>query len=329
MGKHEQSRKWLLTVNNPIEHDLSHDQIKLILDSIKNIGYWCMCDEVGVKDHTFHTHVFIYRASPIKFSFLKEHFPSAHIDYCRGTCGQNRDYVRKEGKYSGSVKEDTNLKNTFEEFGQCPDEKQGHRTDLDNFYNFIKDGMSDVEIIEADPNYIKHIDKIDKIRQMVKADEFKNTFRTMDVQYWYGVTGSGKTRTVLTEFGYENVYRVSDYTHPFDTYRCQDVLLLDEFRSDLKIGFMLNLLDGYPLYLPCRYNDKVACFTKVFILSNISLEDQYCNVQREQRETWNAFIRRINCVKYFNADGGLKSYGSALDFIRGFKPVDEKIVPFN
>lgn len=327
MGKFEQSRKWLLTINNPEDHGLSHEVIKSTLSTIKNIEYYCMCDEVGIQDHTYHTHVFIYRPSPIKFTFLKEHFPSAHIDYCKGTCLQNREYVRKEGKYLGSIKEDTNLKDTFEEFGSCPDEKQGKRTDLDNLYSYIKDGMSDVEILESDPTYIKHLDKIDRCRQIIKADEYKSTFRDLDVQYWYGVTGSGKTRTVLEHFGYENVYRVSDYTHPFDSYKCQDVLVLDEFRSDLKIGLMLNLLDGYPLDLPCRYNNKTACFTKVYIISNIPLEQQYVNIQREQSETWLAFCRRINVVKYFN-EKGLQKYGTVHDFLYGWVNASEE-VPFN
>lgn len=328
MSKYAQSRKWLLTINNPADHDLDHENIKRILSGIKNIGYYCMCDEIGLKDKTYHTHVFIYRKSPIKFTYLKDNFPQAHIDWCNGTCLQNRDYVRKEGKYLGSLKEDTNLKDTFEEFGQCPEEHQGKRSDLDTLYEFIKDGMSDAEIIDSDPNYIKHIDKIDRCRQLLKAEQYKNIFRELDVQYWYGVTGSGKTRTVMDHWGYENVYRVSDYTHPFDTYKCQDVLILDEFRSDLKIGLMLNLLDGYPLDLPCRYNNKVACFTKVYIISNVSLDQQYSNMQRDQKDTWQAFLRRIKTVKFFD-ESGLKKMGSPHDFLYGFSEVPkDEFIPF-
>ena len=125
------------------------------------------------------------------------------------------------------------------------------------------------------------------------------------------------------------MYRVSDYTHPFDSYKCQDILVLDEFRSDLKIGLMLNLLDGYPLDLPCRYNNKTACFTKVFIISNVGLDTQYSNIQREQKDTWLAFCRRIQAVKYFNEDG-LKWYGTPHDYLYGFREVSkDDFVPFN
>ena len=46
--------------------------------------------------------------------------------------------------------------------------------------------------------------------------------------------------------------------------------------------------------LPCRYEDKVACFTEVYIISNIPLEQQYPNVQVEEPESYAAFLRRIN-----------------------------------
>ena len=83
---------------------------------------------------------------------------------------------------------------------------------------------------------------------------------------------------------------------PFDGYAGQDVLLFDEFRSSLPIADMLKYLDGYPLMLPCRYGDRVACYTKVYLLSNIPMEKQYPNIQLEEPETWRAFLRRFSGV---------------------------------
>ena len=48
--------------------------------------------------------------------------------------------------------------------------------------------------------------------------------------------------------------------------------------------------------LPCRYADKVACFTTVYLVSSISIEKQYPNVQYEEPETWQAFRRRFHEV---------------------------------
>ena len=47
-----------------------------------------------------------------------------------------------------------------------------------------------------------------------------------------------------------------DYFHPFDNYRGQDVIVFDEFRSGINFSLFLQLIDAYPVELPCRYNNK-------------------------------------------------------------------------
>jgi hypothetical protein len=100
----------------------------------------------------------------------------------------------------------------------------------------------------------------------------------------------------MEKYGYENVHRVSNYKHPFDTYHAQNVLVLEEFRSSLPIEEMLHYLDGYPIRLPARYSDKVACYEKVYIVSNWIYEQQYENIQAQYPETYQAFERRINFI---------------------------------
>lgn len=297
-----QSRKWLLTINNPKDNGLEHDAIRKILEKFKAVKYWCMCDEVG-KEGTYHTHLFIQGGTPIKFVTVKNKFPKAHIDYCRGTAQENRDYIRKEGKYKGSTKEETNLPETFEESGDCIPERQGQRNDIIDLYDMIKSGMSNYEILEQNPEVMLHIDKVERVRYVVKQEEYKNKFRELQVCYCYGAAGCGKTRSIMEQYGYENVCRITDYKHPFDNYKGQDVIIFEEFRSSLKIQDMLNYLDGYPLDLPCRYNNKIACFTKIFIISNISLDEQYPDVQRNFEETWKAFLRRLHYIWIYSASG--------------------------
>ena len=165
---------------------------------------------------------------------------------------------------------------------------------MSKLYDLVKDGLSDFEIIDSNPRYIQQLDKIENVRQILRYEQFKNCFRELDVSYITGATGAGKTRSVMEKYGYQNVYRVTDYDHPFDSYKGQDVIVFEEFRSSLKIQDMLNYLDGYPCELPCRYNNKLACFTKVYIITNISFNQQYINIQAESKETWKAFCRRIH-----------------------------------
>lgn len=322
-----QSRKWLLTINNPEKHGCTHETIKVALSTIKDITYWCMCDETG-KGDTYHTHLFIYRKNTMRFSMIKNKFPVAHIDYCRGTAQENRDYIRKEGKYAETEKAETNHIETFEEFGECPVERQGARNDLTDLYDMIKEGCSDYEILAMNPSYMMQLDKIERCRQIVNEEKYKHEFRQMQVEYWYGKSGAGKTRTVMEMYNYE-AYRITDQKHPFDGYSGQDVVIFEEFRSTYKIQDMLNYLDGYPLRLPCRYQNKMACYTKVYILSNVVLKDQYRETQGEYEETWNAFLRRIHKVKVFTVNG-IVDYENVNDYLHGFRPViDEKELPFD
>jgi len=310
--KHEkdhQSRKWLITINNPLNYGLDHKKIKEELGRIKSIKYWCLSDEIGLNEGTYHTHIFIACANGVRFSTLKNRFPIAHFDLAKGTSQQNRDYVFKEGeKWEKSKKKETNLANTHEEWGELPLERQGRKYEYADIYDLIKQGYSDYEILDQYPEIMPQLDKIERARMTIKHEEFKNIPRQIEVTYIWGDTGTGKTRYIMEKYGYENVYRVTSKTHPFDGYHCQDVITFEEFCGQFNIQEMLNYLDIYPIELPARYNNKVACYTKVFLTSNMDLKDLYPNIKRRENKTWLAFMRRINKVMVFSADGSFREY---------------------
>jgi Putative viral replication protein. len=295
MAKDTQSRKWQLTINNPADKGYSHEVLKEKASFLKSLVYWCLSDEIG-ENKTYHIHFYLAFSSAVRFSTLQNLFEGAHFEMAKGTSQQNRDYVFKEGKWEKDKKKETNLSDTHEEYGEMPMERQGHRADIEDLYDMIKSGMSNYEIMETAPQYLLNIDKVEKVRQIVKEESYKTTFRNLKVDYIYGSTGVGKTRGIMELYGYQNVFRITDYEHPFDNYKGQDIVIFEEFRSSLRIQDMLNYLDGYPLELPCRYSNKIACFTKVYLITNIALSGQYEGIQRECKETWDAFLRRINRV---------------------------------
>lgn len=323
--KEIRSRKWQLTVNNPIEHAMPHDRIIYNLERYKSLVYWCMCDETG-ESGTYHTHIFLCFTDAQRFSTLKNLFPSAHFEVAKGTCAENREYITKSGRWEKTAKAETNHSDTFEEFGNMPIERQGSRNDLTDLYDMIKQGLSNFEILEIAPKYMMNVEKIDRARQVIREEKYKREFRKLEVYYIFGSTGLGKTRAVMEDYGYENVFRVTDYKNPFDMYEGQEVIIFEEFRSDLKISQMLNYLDGYPLQLPCRYNNKTACYLKVYIITNIPLEDQYRDVQRTYTETWAAFLRRISTVVEY-AEKEIKIY-TVSDYLDRFHTVKDSDNPF-
>lgn len=311
----QQSRKWQLTINNPVDNGFSHDVIKAILAKMKSVKYWCMSDEIG-KNETYHTHLFIYGSSGIRFDTIKAKFPKAHIEFCNGTAQENRDYIRKDGKWKGSIKEETNLPETFEECGTVPLERQGQRNDLIDLYDMILNGYTDYEILTANPEYMVHLKTIDTARQKIRDKEFGENVRILEVTYNYGKSGTGKSYSVLNEYGYKNVYRVTNYKNPFDFYNGEDVIVFEEFRSSLRFEEFLNYLDIYPIKLPSRYNDKTACYTKVYINTNISLEEQYPQLRKEHLENWKALVRRIHKINHFKGNVEIVRYDSYDDYCK-------------
>lgn len=326
-NKDAQSNKYQLTINNPLEKDLSHEKIKeILLTKFKTLEYACMADEIGLNEKTSHTHIFIYFNSRVRFSTVKKAFPTAHIEQSRGSIEQNIAYVEKSGKWENDIKHGTKIDGTFEEIGNRPkSENHGKNADMAELYDLVKLGWTNSQILEYNNDYILYMERTERLRTILLTEKYKGTRRLdLVVTYIYGVTGSGKTRSVMDEYGDSDVYRVTDYRHPFDSYNCQPVLVFDEFRSSLMIKDMLNYLDIYPIELPARYSNKYACYNKIFIISNWCLEKQYADLQQDDEESWNAFLRRIHKVKVFY-DDKVVTYNSVAEYIRrdvDFRPID-------
>ena len=302
MANNSRSRKWLLTINNPCEHNLDHTSINEKMKMF-NWSYYCLSDEEGGEENTYHTHLYFYCKNAVGFKKVKSVFESAHIDKACGSSKENRDYIRKEGKHFD--KSSTSVEGSFEEYGELPlDNSEQCIKVSDDVYNMIKDGCSNSEIIDAHPSYMSKIASIDSTRNMLLYDKFRNEFRNVEVTYIFGSTGAGKTRYVMDKFGYKNVCKITSYKHPFDNYDAEDVILLDEFHSQIDLPDLLQITDGYPLKLDARYSDKVACYSKVFIISNKDLSEQYLEEQASNKESYNALIRRIKTIIKYDSKNG-------------------------
>lgn len=305
MTNNTQSRKWMLTINNPKDHGFDHEKI-VSAAGLFNPDYFCFADEIG-ESGTYHTHIFIYSQSPIRFSTMKNRFPTAHIEKAVGTAQDNRDYIRKEGRWADTKKSETSVEDTFFEYGKLPVPKEENNPKMYKLLQDVKDGLTTTEIIDDSPSFAFKSRDIDALREAYTSAEFKSKFRDMMVIYLYGASGTGKTSGIYKNHPPNEICRITDYNGKngirFDSYHGQSVLVFEEFFSQVPIEMMLNYLDIYPLTLPARYNDRTACYTTVYITSNTPLEKQYMHIQRNKPETWKAFLRRIHKVYEYTADG--------------------------
>lgn len=305
-----QARKWLLTINNPLTAGLNHSVIVDLLVQF-HPAYFCLADEIATTG-TFHTHVYLYSHSPIRFGTVKRRFPTAHIDKALGSSAENRDYIRKEGKWAGTDKVETQVADSFLEYGAPPSEEEEKAPKMYQLIKDVEDGFTTPEIIRSNPSFALKGRDIDDLRVRLTTEKAQNENRKLMVYYLFGAAGTGKTRSIMDKYPAKDVCRITDYggrngVH-FDAYISQPVLVFEEYHSQIPIAAMLNYLDIYPVRLPARYSDKVACYDTVYITSNIPLDQQYRDVQRCELETWRAFLRRIHKVVEFRQmkDGSVK-----------------------
>jgi len=280
----KRSRNWLLTNNYKEEQPVSNDDLLKYIQDITGLVYTAFQLEQG-EQGTRHHQIYISFKNAKSFDTIKKLFPKAHIESVQGTPQQASDYCTKSDSRIGEPVI----------YGTLP--VQGKRTDMEDIYEMIVNGSSNQEIRETHPSqYIRYKQRINDVRQELLEEQFRTVFRDVDVVYLKDAPGVGKTRYIMEKYGYENVHRVTNYEHPFDTYRGQRVLVLEEFRNSLPIEQILNLLDGYPVLLPARYGDKVACYDKVYIVSNWEYKEQYKHIQEKYPTTAQALDRRINFV---------------------------------
>lgn len=290
-------RKWQITINNIDEIGIDFDNLKNIIKKRwPAVEYFCYCEEVGKETGKRHWHMFLKHPNGINGSSILKVFPGAHLEYCTGTCKQNRDYIYKEGKYEGSEKEDTRQEGMQYEFGECPEESQGQRNDLIELRELIKEGKSNAEIYSINAQYLKYANSIDKIRLDILSDKNGNEWRDIEVTYIEGATGTGKTRGIVESYGYRNIWRIVKDDYSWNGYVDQDVAVFEEFRNTFAFTDMLNFLDGHPVQGRAMHGFRQLGYKNVFMCSNWRLDEQYKNIQEEHPRDWQAFLRRIDKV---------------------------------
>ena len=194
-----QSRRWSLTINNPKDCGLDHDTIIERLH-LFHPRYFCLADEIG-ESGTYHTHIYLFSHSPIRFSTIKNRFPPAHIEKSMKGSVANRDYITKSGKWADTKKVETSVEGTFFEFGDIPTEAEEDSPSMYALMGCVEQGMTNAEIIRQKPSYAFRLKGIDEMRDTLQAERYIKENRAVQVLYFYGDSGTGKTRSIFVSAG--------------------------------------------------------------------------------------------------------------------------------
>lgn len=314
----KQYRKFFVTQLNPQEYGLGDPEtLEKKIENECICKYACFCYEDAPSTGTRHFHLYIEYHDSRRFKTLHNLFPHAHIQVARGDVLDIRDYITKSGRYADSEASQYNDRSTFREIG-IPDDGRKRKTNSRNFriMNDLKRGRTPLELIEENPELIFKSRQLTELSQLLRYDQVP-AYRSVETVYVCGDTGVGKTRMIYEENEDTDLCRITTYPKrgdmKFDSYSGQKVLVFEEYRSQIDISAMLNYLDNYRLVLPARYSDRISAYSKVYITSNLKLEEQYEDIQILHPRTWEAFIRRIDKVRVFYAVGEYTEYAVRVE----------------
>lgn len=272
----------------------------LLRDKYQNVVF-CTHDKGTTNEHY---HFIIQDENQIRKSTLLKIMPYGSIEKQNGSNIQVYEYMlhidlksRKNGKKEYTPDIITHNIVDFDTWLKLENEK-GSRNDLIELDQLIETGATDYEIRNFNNKaYARYFNYIENTRKAINENKGSQERETMQVFYYYGDTGTGKTYTARHNHNTKDIFVVSDYRNPWDNYKGQPVLILEEYRSNFYPTELLQYLDVYPLELRARYKNNYACWTTIYLISNIPPQEQYPNVDLNTKK---AFYRRINEIKHFS-----------------------------
>lgn len=267
-------------MNNPIENQWPAWMKTIVEDHEAKYG---ICQLEKGESGTPHIQGYIYWPSEKSFKFMKTMFTGAHIEKAKGTPADNRKYCTKEeGRVAGPW-----------EFGELPE--KGKRSDLDGLKIDLDKGMDMKEISEIHFNhYLRYQRGITsyKVLHAVERDWL------MEVEVFWGPTGSGKSRRARAENpgAYWKSKNASSSQY-WDNYQGQSTIIIDEFYGWLPFDFLLRLLDSTPIQLDIKHG-SVACSAKKIVFTSNDHPSDWYSSERFPWGSLNPLKRRINSVTY-------------------------------
>lgn len=268
----DENGKAVILKQEPTEyHSLTEQQIcddvlnKWVGDDDKRTGAVLFCvSALGLE----HLHcVFESEKTFRPLSALRKLFPKVHIEITKGNKKQVEDYINKVGKFEEKG-EKIIAKSQVGEIKGC----QGKRNDLismSDIRDLIYSGQTPNDIYRQYPQAIKSKTATEELFYLYRKDNTPPE-RDVKVHWLFGGTGCGKSYTYIElceKHGDINIYRVTDYDHPFDGYQGEPILILDEFRGRISYSYLLTLIDKYRSQVSARYSNKMTLWTDVYITS--------------------------------------------------------------
>ena len=277
-------RRFCFTINNYTDEDIA---------AVEALDYKYLIygRERAPTTNTPHLQCYVSLRKKTRFTTFRAMVPRAHVAICKGTHEENVVYCKKGG--------------AFVEKGEV---RQGYRTDLDGARQTALDGG--MRAVTSAFSY-------QGIRTAMAFLTYNEPERSLSepptVWWFYGATGSGKTRAAKALVMGEDAYWKTPGQKWWDGYDAHDWVVFDDFRgSHLKFTHLLRILDSTPYQVECKGGNR-QLLAKNFVFTSIQ-HPRYC-YQLGSEEPVQQLMRRITRVEH------------VIELVPDDSPVPEEPVP--
>lgn len=246
-----------------------------VLNYVRSLkpNYLIACKEKAPTTGHIHFHAYVQFERSKRLSIKK--LLGAHVEGCKGSPQQNIDYIKKDGDIiceEGEVKKKGG-KTIQDVKKMAPKEREQLPIQLFNIVNKINN----------------------EEKKQIKGTEY---YKEVEVYWYYGESGSGKSRRAVKEIGdaeFNEVKYDGSFWHGV-TEECP-IALYDDWRdSHMKPTELINFIDYHRHIMNVKGGSVRNNYKKIYITTLQNPEEIYKNCPEETRKQW---LRRIKEIIKF------------------------------
>lgn len=243
----------------------------------KNPEYLIAAQEDAPRTGHAHIHVYVYYRNQTKL--FKGKLEGAHCEVCKGTAGQNIDYVKKDGR-------------VITEIGECPrlDRVRQHKhITVSDALSMTEEQLQEVPV--SSYHYVQEIRREKEEKEKLAS----HTIERKQVHWIYGPTGTGKTLRAWNAHATPVEFDGRFFTDWGDS----KVVLFDDFRGEIPYKTMLKLTDQYKNKYICNIKGswRVWDVDEIFITAPKSPAETYAK-QNDKQDSISQLMRRLTECTY-------------------------------
>lgn len=267
------------------KNNYTKEQYDSILDWIgRESTYYVLGKEIGKECGTPHLHGFAEFTNGRRWTRLHKVLFNAHMRPRWGSVQEASDYCKKDGDY---VEDGT-------------PSQQGKRNDIHAVREILDDPAHRNRPMREVVRQATSMQSVRLAETFLRYHERKRTWQPA-VAWYYGPTGSGKTRDAFENTKDPFIWSVCKW---WDGYDAHEHVIIDDFRKDFcSFHKLLRILDRYPETVETKGGSRQLLATKIIITAphppHVLFEGCSENIVQ--------LYRRLSGLWRFNADGSKKA----------------------